>query len=203
GIYVFKLTVTDNQGATAADSLTITVNPAANIPPSAGAGSSQTITLPINTVTLTGTGTDSDGTIASYQWAKVSGPSSYTITASSSATTTVKGLVAGNYVFKLTVTDDQGATGTSSVTITVNPAANILPTATAGSNQTITLPTNTVTLSGSGTDSDGTIASYQWTKVSGPSSFTISNSSSATTSVKGLIAGNYVLKLTVTDNQGA
>jgi hypothetical protein len=203
GIYVFKLTVTDNQGATAADSLTITVNPAANIPPTASVGSTQTITLPTNTVSLTGTGTDSDGTIASYQWTKVSGPSSYTISNGSSATTSIKGLIAGNYVFKLTVTDNQGATATDTVLITVNPAANIPPTASAGSSQTITLPTNTVTLSGSGKDSDGTIASYQWTKVSGPSSYTIGNASSATTSVKGLIAGIYVFKLTVTDNQGA
>jgi parallel beta-helix repeat protein len=203
GNYVFKLTVTDNQAATATDSLTITVNPAANIAPTASAGSSQSITLPTNTITLNGGGIDSDGTIASYLWTKVSGPSTYTISNASSATTSVKGLITGNYVFKLTVTDNQAATATDSLTITVNPAANIAPTASAGSSQSITLPTNTVTLSGSGTDSDGTIASYVWTKVSGPSTYTISNASSATTSVKGLIAGNYVFKLTVTDNQGA
>ncbi|MGN6532524.1 MAG: PKD domain-containing protein, partial [Ginsengibacter sp.] len=56
--------------------------------------------------------------------------------------------------------------------------SNQTPSATAGSNQTITLPTNTVTLNGSGNDSDGTIASYQWTKVSGPSSYTITNAGS-------------------------
>ena len=203
GNYVFKLIVTDNQGATATDSVSITVIPAANIAPTASAGSNQSITLPTNSITLNGSGIDSDGTIASYLWTKVSGPSTYTISNASSATTSVKGLIAGNYVFKLTVTDDQGATATASVTITVNPAANIAPTATAGSNQSITLPTNTVTLNGSGIDSDGTIASYLWTKVSGPSTYTISNASSATTSVKGLVTGNYVFKLTVTDNQGA
>ncbi len=203
GIYVFRLTVTDNQGATGTDSVTITVNPAANIAPTASAGSSQTITLPTNNITLNGSGKDADGTVASYQWTKVSGPSSYTITNASSATTSVKGLITGIYVFRLTVTDNQGATGTDSVTITVNPAANIAPTATAGSSQSITLPTNSITLNGSGKDSDGTIASYQWTKVSGPSSYTITNASSATTSVKGLITGIYVFRLTVTDNQGA
>ncbi|MEI9958263.1 MAG: hypothetical protein WDM90_18605 [Ferruginibacter sp.] len=33
--------------------------------------------------------------------------------------------------------------------------------------QNITLPTNAVTLNGSGTDTDGTIASYAWVKISG------------------------------------
>ncbi|MGN6541546.1 MAG: PKD domain-containing protein, partial [Ginsengibacter sp.] len=100
-----------------------------NQPPTATAGSSQTITLPTNIVTLNGSGNDSDGTISSYQWTKVLGPSSYTISNASSATTSVKGLIAGIYVFKLTVTDDKGATAADSVTITVNPAANIPPTA--------------------------------------------------------------------------
>ena len=54
---------------------------------------------------------------------------------------------------------------------------NIPPTANAGTDQTITLPTNTVSLSGSGTDPDGTISSYSWTKISGPASGTITNAS--------------------------
>lgn len=77
---------------------------------------------------------------------------------------------------------------------------NDTPTADAGSNQTITLPTNLVTLAGSGTDVDGTIASYAWTKVSG--SGTITSPSSATTTVTGLVQGTSIFKLTVTDNQG-
>ena len=66
------------------------------------------------------------------------------------------------------VTDNQGATGIDTVNIKVNPANNQTPIAYAGSNQTITLPTNTVALSGSGTDADGTIVSYEWTKKAGP-----------------------------------
>ena len=85
----------------------------------------------------------------------------------------------GVYQFELTVTDNKGATGKDTVQITVNAAANISPTANAGGDQTITLPTNTVTLSGSGTDPDGTISSYSWTKISGPSCIiNITNSAS-------------------------
>ena len=52
--------------------------------------------------------------------------------------------------------------------ITVN-AANKLPVANAGQDQVIKLPVNTLTLSGSGNDSDGTINGYNWTKISGHS----------------------------------
>ena len=64
----------------------------------------------------------------------------------------------------------------------VNPAANIPPTASAGSDQTITLPTNSISLNGTGTDTDGSIASYQWTKISGTGG-TIANSNKATATV--------------------
>ncbi|MGC4034414.1 MAG: PKD domain-containing protein [Chitinophagaceae bacterium] len=204
GTYVFKLTVTDNGGATGADSVTITVNGVLNQTPVANAGANQTITLPTSTVTLDGSASsDPDGTIASYAWTKVSGPTSGTITSGSSATTTVTGLAQGTYVFSLTVTDNGNITATDEVTITVNATANKLPVANAGANQTISLPTNSVTLNGSASsDADGTIASYAWTKVSGPTSGTITSATAASTTVTGLAQGTYIFKLTVKDNSG-
>lgn len=95
---------------------------AGNISPSASAGTDQTITLPTSSVTLTGSGTDSDGSISSYAWTKISGTGG-TIVSASSATTSVTGLTAGTYVFRLTVTDNASATGTDDITITVNAAA--------------------------------------------------------------------------------
>ncbi len=204
GSYTFRLTVTDNQGATGADDVVVTVNPqAANVSPSAVAGVDQTITLPTNSVTLNGSGSDSDGTIATYLWTKIAGGVA-TITSPSTASTTVTGLVAGSYTFRLTVTDNQGATGTDTMNVTVNatPPVNSPPLANAGSDQTITLPTNSVTLNGSGSDSDGTVVAYAWTKVSGGAA-TITTPSAASTSVTGLVQGPYTFRLTVTDNQGA
>ena len=92
-----------------------------------------------------------------YSWTKISGPASGTITNSSSAATTVTGLTQGVYQFQLKVTDNNGATAIDTVQVTVN-AANIPPTANAGTDQTIKLPTNTCFINGSGTDADGTIS---------------------------------------------
>ena len=201
GTYVFRLTVTDNSGATASDDVNVVVNSATNQLPTASAGLDQTITLPA-TLTLSGSGTDPDGTIASYSWTKVSGGSA-TITSPSAASTTVTGLAAGTYTFRLTVTDNGGATAFDEVNVTVNAApANQLPIANAGADQSIILPVSSVTLSGSGTDPDGSIASYSWTKVSGTGG-TITSPASASTTVTGLTAGSYTFRLTVTDNSGA
>ncbi len=207
GTYLFELRVTDNSGATGRDTMQVTVNaaPAVNQAPVANAGANQTITLPANSVTLNGSGTDADGTIAGYQWTKIGGPSSGSITNPALAQTTVTSLAQGVYLFELRITDNNGAVGRDTMQVTVNPApvANQAPVANAGANQTITLPATSVTLNGSGTDTDGTIAGYQWTKIGGPSSGSILNPSLAQTNVSALIQGVYLFELRVTDNNGA
>lgn len=201
GVYSFQLTVTDNGGQFASDQVTVTVNAAANIPPIANAGPSQNISLPTSTATLIGTGTDTDGTIVGYAWTKDSGPSC-TITTPSSSTTGVTGLTAGIYVFRLTVTDNLSLTGFDTMRIFVTSLPNTPPTANAGSNQTITLPTNTVTLTGIGTDVDGVITNYLWTKILGGTGGTVASPASSTTAINGLTQGVFQYELTVTDNLG-
>ncbi|MBS1577256.1 MAG: hypothetical protein JST09_18305, partial [Bacteroidetes bacterium] len=176
-----------------------------NQAPVANAGTNQTITLPANSVTLDGSNSkDPDGTISAYAWSKVSGPSQGSITNASSASTTATSLVQGTYIFKLTVTDNSNATGSDSVIITVNGIPNQAPIANAGSNKTITLPVNTVTLDGSASsDVDGTINSYSWVKASGPSQGSITNASSVSTTATNLVQGTYVFRLTVRDNGNA
>lgn len=206
GTYIFTLTVTDNKAATDIDSIIVKVNPAAvNKPPVANAGSGATITLPTNSTTLDGQASDDpDGSISKYQWKKVSGPAGGIITTPAAVKTAITNLIAGSYVFSLTVTDNKNATSTASVTVKVNPAPNRAPVASAGENTTITLPTNVVTLDGSASkDADGKITRYAWRKVSGPAGGTFSSSTAARTSAKGLVAGTYVFSLTVTDDDNA
>ena len=65
------------------------------------------------------------------------------------------------------------------------------------------MPINSLTVSGIGTDADGTVTNYQWTKISGPSNYTIVNATSAVTDITGLVRGVYQFQLKVTDNTGA
>jgi hypothetical protein len=205
GIYVFKLIVTDASGATASDMLTITVNAAVNIPPVANAGTSKSITLPVNTVNLDGSlSSDPDGTITTYSWAQISGPSSSTIVNPTSTLTAANNLVAGQYIFELTVTDNGGAVSKAQVKITVVGSGPQPPIANAGANQTIQLPLSQVTMDGSASVApSGNIVSYSWTQISGPSTATLTAATSAQTNATGLIAGTYQFRLTVVDNSGA
>ena len=175
--------------------------PPPNQPPVANAGPDRVITLPKDTVHLVGSGTDPDGTVVSYAWTKVSGTGG-TIVSPSTDTTAITGLTAGIYKFVLTVTDNDGATGRDTMQVTVDTAVNQPPVANAGPDRVITLPKDSVILVGSGTDPDGTIVSYAWTKVSGTGG-TIASPSASTTAITGLVAGIYKFVLTVTDNDGA
>jgi Bacterial Ig-like domain len=108
---------------------TFTTGALVNVPPTANAGADSTVNYPTrSSVSLIGTATDSDGSIASTFWSLKYGANTPTITTSSSLTTTVTGLIGGYYVFYLTATDNQGATGKDSVTIWVADAANVYAT---------------------------------------------------------------------------
>ncbi len=209
GTYKFVLTATDNLGTKASDTVQVTVNAAApaNQPPVANAGADKTIQLPVSTVSFTGSGTDPDGTVASYAWAKISGPTGGAISTPATANTIITGLIQGIYSYSLTVTDNLGAKDADTVLVTVNPAAppaNQPPIAKAGSDQTITLPVNSGVLNGTASsDPDGSITAFLWTKISGPSQFTIGNTNSASTVANNLTAGSYSFQLKVTDNVGA
>ncbi len=197
----------DNSGALAYATKTITVNAAAaNQPPVSNAGNAQTIVLPTSSVSLDGSASyDSDGTIVEYYWAQSSGPSSSIIANNFSMTTTASNLVQGVYLFVLQAKDNQGALSYSLKTVTVSAATvNQPPVSNAGSAQTIILPVNSVILNASASyDPDGTITEYYWGQSSGPSSSSIANNFSATTTASNLVQGVYVFVLQVKDNTGA
>jgi hypothetical protein len=196
--------VKDNEGALSADTMKVTVLAAPNETPASVAGPDQQVKLPDADIQLSGTDSyDPDGSVVEYMWEQVSGPNSATIAAATSATTSITDVVEGSYVFRLTVTDNDGTSASDVVKITVLSAdiPNVAPVADAGNDIEVTLPAN-IALDGSGSnDPDGTIASYEWAKVSG-SGATIVNSGSANPGIAGIEPGEYIFRLTVTDNDG-
>ena len=217
--YTYALRVKDNEGAVSdADEVTITVE----IPRVADAGKDQTVAAGA-TVTLDGS--SSSGTIAEYQWSRVSGTSaradvfpgaSGTLTREVSRITPTITFVADNvpsnsvavtHVFALRVF---GANRVSSpkdeITVTVNP--NQLPIANAGPDQSVAAGMN-VDLDGRGSiDNDGTIASYNWTRTGGDATATLTGANTATPSFtaemlkRGAADTTHTFTLTVTDNNG-
>ncbi len=177
-----------------------------NIAPIAYARYKQTIKLPTNTATISGsTSTDPDGSIVSYQWSIESGPSVPNLLTPTSADLRISGMVQGTYVYRLTVTDNQGAKGyaQSIVEMTGSGSPNQLPVVTAGSTKILTLPTSSVQLFALGSyDPDGSIAGYLWSQESGPATATISNIYASAPTMSGLVKGSYYFKLKITDNRG-
>ncbi len=92
-----------------------------NNPPVLDAGAALTITKPVDNVTLNGSATDADGTVEAYVWSQVSGPGTANIAYTGSATTAVTNFQAGTYLFQLLATDNDGATGVDTMSVTVNP----------------------------------------------------------------------------------
>jgi hypothetical protein len=205
GTYIFSIQTTDNNTGTITAYDTVVVNTNGVVvpgPPGASAGADQAITLPVSSVTLTGTGLETNGTITGYQWSEVSGPNTAIFANAKAAQTTASGLVQGTYVFKLTVTDQSGVTASDQLNVTVNAAVQTTFTVNAGPDVAITLPTNSVTLTGSTNVQGVTLSSAKWTQVSGPNTATITNGGSITPTMGSLVQGTYVFQATITSSTG-
>lgn len=121
GTYTVRLTVTDNDGASASAEKQVTVsaggNGGGNRPPTASIDGPATLAATVGTpLALSGaTSSDPDGSIVLFSWSL---PGASPASASGAAVTATYA-VAGTYTVGLTVTDNDGATGTTSRPVVV------------------------------------------------------------------------------------
>jgi PKD repeat protein len=182
GTYQVLLTVTDDDGATDNSSQSVSVFEAPNEAPTAG--------FSVNTNALTAdfsdSSTDADGSISTWSWDFGDGNTS---AARNPSHTYDAG---ASYTVSLTVTDNDGATDSTSQGVTVTEPPNVDPTAdfsfsTAGLG---------VDFSDLSSDTDGTVASWSW-------DFGDTNNSSAQNPSHTYGGtGTFNVTLTVTDNDG-
>ena len=187
GEYTVALKVVDNDGALGFKTASIIVK---NRPPVAVLDTSSAILDKEEIVTFDASRSyDPDGYIVSYSWDFGDGNTAAGVTASHSYP------ASGTYSVTLTVTDDDGATDSITVTKTVrnqSPVANFTESA-----HTVYTGEN-IDFDASGShDPDGTIVSYSWDFGDG------NTATGATVSHAYADNGSYVVNLTVTDDDGA
>ena len=124
---VLTLTVTDNCGTEASDSLNLRVRNVNSLP-TVNAGPDQDVHSG-DRVTLSGSATDPDGTIISYAWTQTAGPSVSLYGAASPTLEFTAPNVTKNTVlqFRFTATDDCGGSASDETVVTVSPASSPFP----------------------------------------------------------------------------
>ena len=171
-------------------------------PPMVDAGPNMSDELPVTEITIQGSALGLDGNLTYIEWTQISGPNTATLNDRLSFNLRVSNLAAGNYVFQFEATDTNGQKSNDVMNLSIS-AQVLAPMANAGPDQTLILPTNSVTLNGSGTDPDGMVVSYLWIQAAGPGTATLAGANTPNLTASDLIAGVYTFELRVTDDVGA
>uniref|UniRef100_A0A3Q1GI93 KIAA0319 n=1 Tax=Acanthochromis polyacanthus TaxID=80966 RepID=A0A3Q1GI93_9TELE len=173
--------------------------------PVAVVGPNRTVFLPVSSVLLNGSSSTDDRAVSSYHWEVVSGPPGLKLEDVDQAVATLTGVRVGRYTFKLTVSDQEGATDSASLTVRVQEATSLQPVAHASGSHTLILPNNSLVLRGSITNGDQSSVHYRWTRYSqSPAAGDVlyESDSQASLYLTNLVEGTYLFQLKVTDAQG-
>ncbi|XP_049875638.1 dyslexia-associated protein KIAA0319-like [Pectinophora gossypiella] len=205
GVYTFVLKVTDSSGQSSTADVHVFVKPPTNTPPIADAGQDVFISLPQTWMSLNGSASHDDHRIVAYTWRCVEGPTNATILGYNESVANATNLTKGQYIFSLTVLDDNGNSASDNVTVTVTQNKNSPPKADAGGDQVLTLPISVLVLNGSKSSDDFRIVSWKWTRAgSGLAAGTVilHSDTQPVLMLTNIEQGRYVFELTVTDDQG-
>lgn len=177
---------------------------AGNTAPVANAGPAQKVVTGM-LVTLTGNGSsDANGDPLTYAWTLTSKPagSNAALAGATLATPSFTADAVGTYIASLIVNDGKVNSAESTVMVTAT-AANAVPVANAGANQTV-VAAAVVTLNGSASwDANGDPLTYVWTLTSKPagSSAALIGGNSIMPSFTADAVGTYVASLLVNDGK--
>ncbi|MBT8039341.1 MAG: hypothetical protein KJN78_03820, partial [Gammaproteobacteria bacterium] len=203
GTVRLRLEVTDNDGMTDSDDVLVDVTAAPNKAPTVWAGSDLNVEIG-SSVSITGSANDEDGEVVNWAWTRVAG-SSVSLQDASSPTVRFTAPASEGYTrLRLRVTDDDGATDYDEVVVNFyDPTpVNQSPTADAGNDFQVDAG-DSVTVTGGGSDPDGSIVNWSWSQVSGTA---VSLSGASTQEVSFTApddATTIRLRLRVTDDDGA
>lgn len=201
GTYELELVVNDGELDSVPDRVVVTAT-ASNRAPTANAGADQTVAVG-SVVNLDASGSgDADGDTITYVWSMTSRPEGSVagIQDPYSPTTLFLADVAGTYTITLLVGDGTVLSTLDEMTV-VAVAANGVPVANAGPDQSV-LTGATVTLNGGGSsDPEGDPLTFQWTLTSKPagSAAALSDPAAVTPQLLADVDGDYVVQLVVTD----
>lgn len=178
----------------------------ANRAPVAAAGADVSVTGPASVVLDGSNSSDSDGSVASYAWEQLSG-TSVSLTGANTAQASfdvAEVTQTETLTFKLTVTDNEGATGTDIVVVTVQakdtgpvntaPVAAVSAPATANAGDVVV-----VDASGS-SDADNDTLTYSWDVPAGLNA-TISGATVTFTAAEYTQDTSLLFTVTVSDSQ--
>ncbi|KAL0116040.1 hypothetical protein PUN28_011119 [Cardiocondyla obscurior] len=205
GMYTFVLKVTDDSEQSSTAEVHVFVKPPTNKPPKADAGDDISIALPTTRAVLNGTRSKDDIKIVLYHWEQVSGPNNAEFTTANESITNITKLTKGDYVFKLTVVDDNGNADSDTVNVKITQNKNAPPKANAGGDQVVTAPISALIINGSQSSDDLRIGQWLWTR--DQSSLAIGTiiqdtDKSPILMLTDVVPGRYVFRLKVTDDQG-
>jgi parallel beta-helix repeat protein len=184
GMYTVNLTVTDDDGATSTVSRSIEVS---NVPPRSRFGYQPGEPTVIDTVAFIDDASDPDGSITAWQWDFGDGNTS----TGRDATHSYKN--DGLYTVTLTVTDNDGATGTHSMPLLV---VNMPPIVNFTIAPVQPSDLDNISFKGNATDPDGEVTNYTWSYGDGNTSY------GRNTTHRYADNGTYTVTLTATDNDG-
>ena len=188
GSFTLTYTVTDSEGCTASDNITVTVNaaPTANITPDPAE------ICQGGTINFNGNPSGGSGIYTTHVW---TGSGTVFLSATNIVNPVFTATASGSFTLTYTVTDSEGCTASDNITVTVNaaPTANITP------DPAEICQGGTINFNGNPSGGSGIYTTHVWT---GSGTVFLSATNIVNPVFTATTSGSFTLTYTVTDSEG-